>query len=460
MRQLRRTTLLALAGPLAAGLLLAGCGKPKSAGPPPAPPPEVGVVTIQPQRVAVTTELAGRTSAYLVAEVRPQVSGIVQERRFTEGSDVRAGEVLYRIDAAPYQAAYDSAKAALAKARAVHASANAALAATKTAQASAQAARTRAEANAVPRRLKAERFSELVAINAVSRQDADDATAALRQAETEIQSAEAAVNGSAAEIARAEAAIQSADADIAGAEAALEAASINLARTNVSAPIAGRIGKSAVTTGALVTANQAAAIATIQQLEQVYVDVTESSANVLRLRQSLASGRLRSGGAGRAAVKLVLENGAPYPLEGILKFSDVTVQPGTGSVSLRTVFPNPDTLLLPGMFVRAVVEEGVNESAILVPQRGVSRNQKGEPLVMVVGAGDKVEARPLKIDRALGDQWLVTDGLAAGDRVILEGLQRARPGSPVQAVPFGSAAGAPPATGPAPATKPVPAGEK
>jgi membrane fusion protein (multidrug efflux system) len=418
MRTRCTTRFLAVSGPLVAGLLIAGCGQPRSGAPLPAGPPEVGVVTIHPQRVAVTTELPGRTSAYLVAEVRPQVSGIVQERLFTEGSDVEAGEVLYRIDAASYQAACDSAQAALAKAQA--------------ARASAQAARSRAEANAVPRRLKAERFAELAAINAVSRQDADDAAAALKQADTEVQSAAAA--------------IQSAEAEIAGAEAALAAAQINLARTRVTAPISGRIGVSAVTTGALVTASQPAPLATIQQLNRVYVDVSESSANLLRLRQNLASGRLTRGGAGQAAVRLVLENGAPYPIEGSLKFSDITVQPGTGSVTLRTVFPNPDQVLLPGMFVRAIVQEGESENGVLVPQRGVSRNQKGEPVVMVVGADEKVEVRLLKVDRAIGDAWLVAEGLAAGDRVILEGLQRIRPGVAVKAVPFGSTATAP-ATG-------------
>jgi membrane fusion protein (multidrug efflux system) len=438
------TVRAAVPGLLAAGLLLAGCGKPKSAAPPSMGPPEVGVVTIQPQRVSVTTELAGRISAYLVAEVRPQVGGIIQARLFTEGGDVRAGDVLYRIDPATFQAAHASAQAALARARSARASAKAALDGARASQASTQAALSRAQANAIPRRLKAERFGELVAINAVSKQDYDDATAAVKQAETEIQAAEAAIGGSAAEIARAEAAVQVAEAEIAGAEAALETARLNLSRTEVTAPISGRIGRSAVTTGALVTANQAAALATIQQLDQVYVDVTESSSNLLRLRQSLASGRLTQGGAGQAAVRLVLENGTPYPLEGMLKFSDVTVQPGTGSVMLRTVFPNPDLLLLPGMFVRAIVQEGVNESGVLLPQRGVSRNQKGEPVAMVVGADEKVEARVLKIDRALDDQWLVTAGLAAGDRVILEGLQRARPGTPVKAVPFGAAAPAPP----------------
>jgi membrane fusion protein (multidrug efflux system) len=447
MRQSCTKSPVVVLGLLFAGLLFAGCRQ-KAAGPPQAGPPEVGVVAIQPQRVAVTTELAGRTTAFLVAEVRPQVGGIVQERRFTEGGDVRAGDVLYRIDAAPYQAAYDSAQAALAKAKAALANALAARAGAGTAKDSARAALARAQADAVPRRLKAQRYGELVAINAVSRQDADDADAALKQAEAAIQGAEAAVGGAGSDIARAEAAVQGAEADIAAAEAALAAARINLARTGVTAPISGRIGRSAVTTGALVTANQATALATIQQLDPVYVDVTESSANILRLRQRLASGRLSRGDAGQAAVQLVLENGEPYPQPGVLKFSDVTVQPGTGSVTLRTLFPNPEQLLLPGMFVRAVVQEGVSENAILVPQRAVSRNQKGEPVAMVVGAGDKVEARPLKLDRALKDQWLVLDGLAAGDRVVLEGLQRIRPGVAVKAVPFGSAATAAPAGGP------------
>jgi membrane fusion protein (multidrug efflux system) len=389
-----------------------------------------------------------------VAEVRPQVNGIVQGRSFTEGGLVRAGDVLYQVDPATYQAAFDSAKAALARAQAARASATAALAATKTARASAIAGLSRAEANAVPRRLKAQRFAELVAINAVSKQDADDAAAALLQSEADIQSGQAALDGSAADITRAEAAVQAAAADIAGGEALLAAARINLERCRITAPISGRIGKSAVTTGALVTANQPLALATIQQLDQVYVDVSESAANVLRLRQSLASGQLKRGGADQASVRLVLENGASYPLEGTLKFSDVTVSAGTGSVTLRSFFPNPDQLLLPGMFVRAVVQEGENEQAILVPQRGVSRDAKGEALALVVGPGEKVEARRLKLDRAIGDQWLVAQGLAAGDRVILEGLQKARPGAPVKAVPFGSTAAASPAPGAPPAAAP------
>ena len=397
MQIMTRSALFIIIGALAGGLGLAGCGKSQSAAQKgPAGPPEVGVVTIQPQRVAVTTELTGRTSASLIAEVRPQVSGIIQKRVFTEGSDVKAGQVLYQIDPATYQAAYASAKAAEA----------------------------RAEANLLPNRLKEERYKDLVKINAVSKQDYENAYAALKQAE----------------------------ADVASAKAAVETARINLAYTKVTAPISGRIGKSAVTTGALVTANQTAALATIQQLSSMYVDVPQSSAELLRLQQSIASGQLQRGGA-QARVKLILENGSPYPQEGTLTFSDVTVDPSTGSVILRCVFPNPKQVLLPGMFVRAVVQEGVKDQAILVPQRGVTRNPAGNPMVMVVGAEEKVEPRVIKADRTVGDSWLVTDGLKPGDRVILEGIQKARPGTQVKAVPFGSkpAEGAPAA---APAAAP------
>jgi len=399
MQIITRSALFIIIGLFAGGLGLTGCGKSKSQGQKAAAgPPEVGVMTIQPQRVAITTELSGRTSAFLVAEVRPQVSGIVQKRVFTEGSDVKAGQVLYQIDPATYQAAFASAKASEA----------------------------RAEANLIPARLKEERYKELVKIRAVSQQDYDDAHASLRQAEAEV----------------------------AAAGAAVETARINLAYTKVTAPISGRIGKSSVTTGALVTANQAAPLATIQQLSSMYVDVTQSSADLLRLQQNLASGQLQRGGA-QTRVKLLLENGASYPLEGVLKFSDVTVDPGTGSVTLRSVFSNPKQVLLPGMFVRAVIQEGVKDQAILVPQRGVSRNPAGNPLVMVVGAEEKVEPRVIKADRTVGDSWLVTDGLGAGDRVILEGIQKARPGTQVKAVPFGSkpAEGAPAGAAAQPAKK-------
>ncbi|HWI41684.1 MAG TPA: efflux RND transporter periplasmic adaptor subunit [Verrucomicrobiae bacterium] len=364
------------------GALMSGCEKKAAAVvPQQAQAVEVGVVTVQPQRVALTTELPGRTSASLVAEVRPQVGGIVLKRAFTEGSDVKAGELLYQIDPSTYQAAYASAKAALA----------------------------RAEANIIPIRLKSQRYGELVAINAVSKQECDETNALLKQAEAEIE----------------------------GAKAALETARINLAHTKVTAPISGRIGRSSITTGALVTANQAAPLATIQQLGQVYVDVTQSSADLLRLKQTLDRGQVKKGAS--AKVKLLLENGQPYPLEGSLKFSDVTVDQSTGSVTVRTVFPNPKEVLLPGMYVRALLEEGVNEQAILVPQRGVTRDPAGNALVMVVGKEEKVEPRIIKAERTVADSWLVSDGLKPGDRVILEGIQKARPGTPVKAVPFGAA---------------------
>ncbi|HZV82360.1 MAG TPA: efflux RND transporter periplasmic adaptor subunit [Geobacteraceae bacterium] len=399
MQIITRSALYVIIGALAAGLGLAGCDKSKSAGQKPAAgPPEVGVVTIQPQRVAITTELPGRTSSPQVAEVRPQVSGIIQKRVFTEGSDVKAGQVLYQIDPATYQAAYASAKAA----------------------------ESRAEANLIPARLKEERYKDLVKIKAVSQQDYDNAYASLKQAEADVESAKAAV----------------------------ETARINLTYTKVTAPISGRIGKSSVTTGALVTANQTAPLATIQQLDSMYVDLTQSSAELLRLQQNFASGNLQRGGA-QARVKLILENGAPYPLEGALKFSDVTVDQSTGSVTLRSIFPNPKQLLLPGMFVRAVIQEGEKDQAILVPQRGVTRNPAGNPMVMVVGAEEKVEPRVIKADRTVGDSWLVIDGLKAGDRVILEGIQKARPGTQVKAVPFGSkpAEGAPAGATAQPAAK-------
>lgn len=385
-----RAGIIAIAGMLAGYLVVAGCGKQNAAVGTQGGPPEVGIVVIQPQRVALTMELPGRTSAYLIAEVRPQVSGIIQKRLFTEGADVNAGEVLYQIDPATYQAAYNSARAALA----------------------------RAEANLNPARLKAERYEELVKINAVSQQDFDDASAALKQAEADVEAGKAAV----------------------------ETARINLAYTKVTAPISGRIGRSSVTNGALVTASQSAALATIQQLSPIYVDVTQSSAELLRLRQNLASGVLKSNGSAQARAKLLLEDGTAYPLPGTLKFSEVTVDQSTGSITLRAVFPNPNQALLPGMFVRAILEEGVNEQAILVPQRGVTRNPAGNAMVMVVGSEGKVEPRVIKVVRTIGDNWLVSEGLKAGDRVILEGLQKARPGTPVKAVPFGSKADETPAS--------------
>jgi membrane fusion protein (multidrug efflux system) len=348
-------------------------------GPPPRPV-EVAVVTVKPERIVLTTELPGRTSPYLVAEVRPQVNGLIRERTFEEGSNVKAGDLLYQIDPAPYKAAYDQAKAALAM----------------------------AEANVPAARLRAERLKGLVEIRATGRQNYDDALAALQQAEASVEASQAAV----------------------------ESARINLSYTPIRAPIPGRTGKSTVTVGALVTAYQPVPLAVVQQLDPIYVDVTQSSADLLRLRQSLESGRLKRSGESWSRVKLLLEDGTPYPLAGKLKFRDVTVDPTTGSVSLRMVFPNPDNVLLPGMFVRAIVEEGVNEEAILAPQQGVTRDQKGLPYALIAGKDGKVEQRMLTLDRTIGDRWLVTKGLAAGDRVIVDGLQRIRPGADVKAVPF------------------------
>lgn len=379
MQTSNRVALTIASGMLATSLLLSGC-KPKDSGQkPPMGPPEVGVVTVQPQRVALTTELPGRTAPHLIAEVRPQVNGIIQKRLFTEGTDVKAGQVLYQIDPATYQAAFDSARATLA----------------------------RAEATLVTVRLKAERYRDLVKSKGVSQQENDDAQAALKQSEAEV-----AYN-----------------------MALVEKARIDLAYTRVTAPIAGRIGRSTVTDGALVTANQPAPLATVQQLDSMYVDVTQSSAELLRLKRSLAGGQLKSG-AGQARVKLLLEDGTPYPLPGTLKFSEVTVDQSTGSIILRAIFPNPKQILLPGMFVRAVLEEGISEQAILVPQRGITRNPAGNAMAMVVGAEEKVEPRVIKVERSVGENWLVSDGLKPGDRVILEGIQKARPGTPVKAVPF------------------------
>jgi len=382
---LRMSGLVALSIVVIGLWTLAGCGNSTAKAPSHEASQEVTVVEVKPQRIAITTDLPGRTSAFLIAEVRPQVGGIIQNRFFTEGSDVRAGEVLYQIDPATYQAAYDSANAALA----------------------------RAEANVTSIRFRAERYKELVEIKAVSRQEYDDATAALKQAEAEI----------------------------AASKAAVETARINLGYTRVTAPIAGRIGKSSVTVGALVTAGQGMPLATIQQIDPVYVDVTQSSASLLRLQQSMASGALKRDSASRAKVKLILEDGTPYAQEGTLQFQDVTVDQTTGSYILRIVFPNPKRTLLPGMFVRAILEEGVNEKALLVQQLGVSRDPKGNPLALVVDAENKVQQRMLVLDRTIGDKWLVSDGLAPGDRVVVEGIQKVKPGASVKVVHFDAAKG-------------------
>ncbi len=408
---------LAASGFVLVGLSLSGCKS--QVAPPPSGPAEVAVVTVSPERVVLTTELPGRTSAYLVAEIRPQVSGLLQSRHFQEGALVKAGELLYQIDPAPYQAAYDQAKAAL-----VTAESNVA---------TAEANVVMAEANLPAIRSRAERLKGLVAIHAVGQQDYDDASAALREAEASLAMRKTTVesNRKAVEVSR----------------AAVETARINLSYTPIKAPISGRIGKSNITVGAMVTAYQPTALAVIQQLDPIYVDVTQSSADLLRLRHNLESGGLRHDSTGQRTVQLLLEDGRPYARQGILQFRDVTVDPTTGSVTLRIVFPNPKEVLLPGMFVRANVEEGVKEQALFVPQQGVSRDPKGNPIALVVDDGGTVALRPLVLDRAIGNRWLVTQGLSPGDRVIVEGGERLRPGARVRAVPFSRPAGNPSETG-------------
>lgn len=360
---------------LVATLALSACGR-SEAPPPQMAPAEVAVVTMKQEKVSLTRELPGRTNAYLLSEVRPQVTGIVKQRLFTEGAQVKAGQPLYQLDDAAYQANLASAKASLARAR---------------------ASLTQAELNA-------RRSDELVRIDAVSRQDHDNATATLAQAK----------------------------ADVAAAEAAVQSSTVTLNYARITSPIGGRIGKSSVTPGALVTANQAAALATVQQLDPVYVDLTQSASELLQLRKEVAAGTLTR--SGNVPVRILLEDGSLYKHEGKLDFTDVSVDPGTGSYALRVTVPNPDNILMPGLYVRAIVGSGMRDHAILVPQQGIARDPKGNTSAMVVGKDGKVEARPVKVSRTIGDQWLVEDGLAAGDRVIVAGLQKIRPGAPVKAV--------------------------
>ena len=338
--------------------------------------PEVGIVTLKSAPLQITTELPGRTSAYRVAEVRPQVSGIILKRNFTEGSDIQAGVSLYQIDPATYQATYESAKGDLAK----------------------------AQAAANMDQLTVKRYQKLLGTKYISQQDYDTAVATAQQS----------------------------NAAVVAAKAAVETARINLAYTKVTSPISGRIGKSAVTEGALVQNGQTTALATVQQLDPIYVDVTQSSNDFLRLKQELANGKLQQEN-GKAKVELVTNDGLKYPQNGTLEFSDVTVDQTTGSITLRAIFPNPDHTLLPGMFVRARLEEGVNPDAILVPQQGVTRTPRGDASAMVVGEGDKVEVRQITATQAIGDKWLVTEGLKTGDRVIISGLQKVKPGVQVKA---------------------------
>jgi membrane fusion protein (multidrug efflux system) len=353
-------------------LLLAGC-KPQSDPPPPHhAPTAVGVVTIHAEPVLLTSELPGRTSAYRIADVRPQVNGLILARLFTEGDDVKAGQQLYQIDPAPYQAALDSAKAAVQKARASVTSA----------------------------RLTVARDRPLVQALAVSRQDLDNDVAMLQQNE----------------------------ADVASALASGETADINLAYTKVYSPISGRSGRSSVTEGALVTADQTTSLVTITQLDPIYVDVTQPVTTLLRLKRELRSGLIKTNGANQAEVHLILEDGTEYAEAGRLQFSEVNVDQDTGTVTLRAIFPNPDEFLLPGMFVRERIEEGVSAQGLLVPQQGVTHDPQGRPVALVVGKDDKVESRILVADRAIGTNWLVTKGIAEGDRVIVEGVLKVAPG--------------------------------
>lgn len=342
----------------------------------------VGVITLKSQDVTLTKELPGRIVASQIAEIRPQVSGIVQARLFVEGSEVKAGQALYQIDPASFDAALASAKAAVA----------------------------RAQASIASNKAKTERYTELLKIKAVSQQDFDEADAAYKQAQ----------------------------ADLLTAQAQLKTSQINLDYSKVSAPIHGQISKSAVTVGALVSANQSSALATVTRLDPVYVDLTQSSTELLQLKRALASGAINADKA-KAEVQLILEDGSTYAHKGTLQFSEVNVDPNTGSVTLRAQFDNPDKLLLPGMYVRAVVVEGVKSHAILAPQAGISRNNKGQATAMVVNSDNIVEARILQANRTIGANWLIEAGLSAGDKLIVEGLQKIRPGAPVQASPAGTA---------------------
>jgi membrane fusion protein, multidrug efflux system len=373
---------------LSSALVLTACGQ---AAPPPAPPPPgVGFVTLAEQSVSLMSELPGRTSAFETSDVRPQVNGLIEARLFNEGDQVAKGQPLYRIDAQPYLSQVASARAALARARAAIAS-SAAL---------------------------ARRYGELVKINAIAKQDYENARTAADQAR----------------------------ADVAAQQAALRSAEIDLARTTIRAPISGRIGRSVYTVGALVTAAQAAPLATIQRLDPIYVDIQKSSADLLKLRQQILAGQVSRDG--NAPVKLLLEGGSSYGPAGVLRFADVTVDPTTGSQTIRASFPNPSGLLLPGMFVRAQLTEGTQQQAILVPQRAVGRDERGNATVMVIGRDNKIAPRPIQTNRTVGDNWLVTGGVKAGERIVVEGGGYLRPGTAVIPKPWrANAAAAPQAQG-------------
>lgn len=374
MNKNRGLTPLAAVLMLSGSLVLTGCDNKDSQQAGQQQAPEVGITTLKSAPLKITTDLPGRTSSFRIAEVRPQVSGIILKRNFVEGSDIKAGESLYQIDPATYQAAYDSAKGDLAQ----------------------------AQANAQIAALTVKRYKPLLGTKYISQQDYDTAAATQSQTAAAVQAAQAAV----------------------------ESARINLAYTKVTSPISGRIGKSSVTEGALVQNAQTTALATVQQLDPIYVDVTQSSEDFIRLREELNSGQLQQTN-GKAEVKLLTQDGKEYSQSGTLEFSDVTVDETTGSITLRAVFPNPDHNLLPGMFVRARLDEGTNPNALLVPQQGITRTPTGQATAMVVGADNKVEVRNVTADQAFGDKWLVTSGLKDGDRVITTGLQRVKPGAAV-----------------------------
>jgi membrane fusion protein (multidrug efflux system) len=371
------------------GLMLCGCDRPPAAAPQ-SNVPSVRVFVVQPQQVSVFTELPGRTSPYQIAEVRPQINGIVQKRLFREGADVKAGQTLYQIDPALYQATFDGARANLAK----------------------------SEATLLSVKTRADRYRELVKINAVSQQDFDDAQAAYQQS----------------------------DADVAANKASVATARINLDYTRITSPISGRIGISTVTPGALLTANQTVALTTVQQLDPIYVDIIQPSAELMRLKRALEGGLLKRAGPDAITVRLILDDALKYPQEGRLEFSDVTVDQGTGSVTLRAVFANPKHDLLPGMFVRAVLEQGINEQGLVVPQQGVTHDNRGNATSLVLGTDGKVESRVLELGDAMGDKWVVKSGLKPGDRLIVDGLQKVKPGVSAQvasAVDAGASAAPP-----------------
>ena len=385
MPSLRHAACLAVASTVA----LASCGH--KTPPPEPPPPEVGYVVVQPQPVTLTTELPGRVTAYVTADVRPQVNGVITDRLFTEGTNVAKGQALYQIDPKPYQAAFDQARAQLAN----------------------------AQANLVSTRLQAQRYADLVKINAVSKQDNDNSRAAYGQAQANVEQY----------------------------RAALETAQINLGYTRVTAPASGRIGRSLVTIGALAVSGQTTALATIQALNPIYVDVTQSSDELLKLTAQLKTGALASAGTARAT--LILSDGSRYAQQGEVRFSEAQVDPTTGSVTLRALFPNPGATLLPGMYVRELIAQAVNQQAILAPQRAVSRDDKGQASIMLVGADDTAQPRTITTDKVVGDAWLVTSGLRPGDKLITEGLGNLRqPGAKVRPVPAGSPPSPPPGAPP------------